>query len=419
MAIRSLFAALRSNGAFYLGTLLLTFVLAQFAQHLWPTQTLLKGQPASVVVSFTGFGIALVVWWIYRPRDSWPPVLVALLAAWAVLWGVVVGLSILHDDLFNLTSFLVLPILAMIWLKKPSLPATFIAGDVFACGLVVIALASQVLIVFGVREIDFQGWNRLATQTQVMEFAYRYFGAVLGDWPGPMARWSGPFGNVNYAGPIGAFLVIYGLLRPWKQRVMFVLAGVIIVLTSDSRTSVLSCAVGVAALIALSPKLGSLRTAKWLRVAAPAAVAVAVIGYIAVIDPTLNQRTPVWEVFVSAWKTSPVVGVGGSGLQDLISGGTLEWWANHGHSILVDPLARYGLVGVAAITAVIVASGVVATQAARIGFAASAVLLVTSLADGFSEDLVDWRYLGLQAVPLLLAGLLGAAWLTQARREKT
>jgi hypothetical protein len=419
MATRSLLATLRSNGAFYLATLLLTFVVGQFAQHLWPTEILFKGQPASTVVNFAGFGIALLLWWIYRPRDSWPRVFAALLVAWAVLWGVVLGLSVLHDDLFNLTSFLVLPILAMIWLKKPSLPATFVAGDVFACGLVVIALASQVLIVIGMREIDFQGWNRLATQTQVMEFAYTYFGAVLGDWPGPMARWSGPFGNVNYAGPIGAFLLVYGLLRPWKQRVVFVLAGVVIVLTSDSRTSVLSCGVGIAALIALSAKLGGLRVPTWLRVAVPAAVAMAVIGYIAVIDPTLNQRTPVWEVFVSAWKTSPVVGVGGSGLQDLISGGTLEWWANHGHSILVDPLARYGAVGVAAVTAVIVVSGVVATQAARIGFAASAVLLVTCLADGFSEDLVDWRYLGVQAVPLLLAGLLGAAWLTQARREKT
>jgi hypothetical protein len=417
MATRSLIANLRSNGAFYLATLLLTFVVGQFAQHLWPTETLLKGQPASTVVNFAGFGIALLLWWIYRPRDSWPPVFAVLLVAWAVLWGVVVGLSVVHDDLFNLTAFLVLPILAMIWLKKPSLPATFIAGDVFASGLVVIALASQVLIIIGVREISYQGWNRLVSQTQAMEFAYRYFGAILGDWPGPMARWSGPFGNVNYAGPIGAFLLVYGLLRPWKQRVVFVLAGVIIVLTSDSRTSVFSCAVGVAALIALSPRLGSLRAPTWLRIAAPATVAMAVIWYIAVIDPTLNQRTPVWQVFVSAWKTSPVVGVGGTGLQDLISGGTLAWWANHGHSMLVDPLARYGVVGVAAVMAVIAASGAVATQATRIGFAASGVLLVTCLADGFSEDLVDWRYIGLQGVPMMFAVMLGGTALSHSHRE--
>jgi hypothetical protein len=419
MVVRSTWVVLRNNGAFYLATLLLTVVLAQFAQFLWPTEEFFKGQPAPVFINFAGFGVALLFWWIYRPRDSWPPLFAALLAAWGVLWAVVVGLSVLHDDLFNLTAFLVLPILAMIWLKKPGMPATFIAGDVFAFGLVVIALVTQVLIVVGVREIPYQGWNRLVSQTQAMEFAYRYFGAVLGDWPGPMARWSGPFGNVNYAGPIGTFLLVYGLLRPWKQRIVFMFAGGVIVLASDSRTSVLSSAVGVATLVAVAPQLGSVRTPNWLRIFAPVAVVMVMVGYIVVLDPTLNQRTPVWEVFAAAWKTSPVVGVGGSGLQELINGGTLEWWANHGHSILFDPLARYGLFGVVAVTAMMIASGVIATQAARAGLAASAVIFTTCLADGLSEDLVDWRYLGLQAVPLLLAGLLGAAWLTQARREKT
>ena len=41
----------------------------------------------------------------------------------------------------------------------------------------------------------------------------------------------------------------------------------------------------------------------------------------------------------------------------------------------------------------------------------------TSMVEGCSEDLVDWRYLGVQAVPIMLAGLLGAAWLAQERRE--
>jgi O-antigen ligase len=252
----------------------------------------------------------------------------------------------------------------------------------------------------------------------VIEFAYRNFGALLGDYTGPLARWMGPFGNVNYAGPIGAFLLVYGLLRHGKRRVLFIAAGALIVVGSDSRTSILSCAAGVAALIALAPQLGTFRTPVWLRIASPVAVAVAFVGYVTVIDPTLNQRTPVWEVFLSTWKASPVTGVGSSGLQAVIDGGSLQSWANHGHNILIDPLARFGMVGVMAVMAVIIASGVIATQAARTGLAASAVLFVTCLADGFSEDLVDWRYLGVQAVPLMLAGLLGAAWLTQVRREE-
>ena len=395
---------LRRSGAPYLSALFSTVVVAQFAQYLWPTAIVLKGQPAGVVVQFVGFGIAVVLWWLYRPTDSRPRAFAWLVGAWASLWVVTVGLSVLHGDLFNLTAILVLPSLAMIWLKKPSLPAMFIAGDSFALALVLVAIASQLLDFAGIKELHYEGWNRWP---------------LLTDITGPIGRWEGPFGNVNYAGPIGAFLVVWGLLRSGWRRALFVLAGAVIILVSDSRTSMLSCAVGVAVLIAVAPRLGAFRTPLLLRVAAPVAVALAFFGYVLVIDPTLNLRTPVWEVFLSQWRTSPVSGVGASGIQSAIDAGTLQSWANHGHNLLIDPLMRYGLLGVVALIAVIIVSGVIATKAARLGVAASAVLLATCLADGISEDLVDWRYLGVQAVPLLLAGLLGAAWLTQARREKT
>ncbi len=395
---------LRRSGAPYLSALFATVVVAQFAQYLWPTAIVLKGQPAGVVAQFFGFGVAVVLWWLYRPTDWWPRAFDWLVGAWASLWVVTVGLSVLHGDLFNLTAILVLPSLAMIWLKKPSLPAIFTSGDSFALALVLVALASQLLDFAGIKELHYEGWNRWP---------------LLTDITGPIGRWEGPFGNVNYAGPIGAFLVVWGLLRPDWLRALFVVAGATIILASDSRTSMLSCAVGVATLIALAPKLGSFRTPLLLRVAAPVAVALAFGGYVLVIDPTLNLRTPVWEFFLSQWRTSPVSGVGASGIQSAIDAGSLQSWANHGHNLVIDPLMRYGLLGVVALISVIFISGVIATKGARLGFAASEVLLAACLADGVSEDLVDWRYLGVQAVPLLLAGLLGAAWLAQARREKT
>ena len=107
-------------------------------------------------------------------------------------------------------------------------------------------------------------------------------------------------------------------------------------------------------------------------VAAPLAVCIAFAGYVLVIDPTLNLRTPVWEVFLSERTTSPMTGVGASGIQNQIDGGTLQSWANHGLNLAIDALMRYGALGVAA----------------------SAVILATRLADCISEDIVDWRYLG-------------------------
>ena len=61
------------SGAPYLSALLITVVLSEFAQYLWPTTAIFKGQNAAVVIDFVGFGIAVLLWWCYRPRYSWPP----------------------------------------------------------------------------------------------------------------------------------------------------------------------------------------------------------------------------------------------------------------------------------------------------------------------------------------------------------
>ena len=128
----SLIRLVRNTGAPYLSALLLTVVVSQFAQYLWPTTAIFKGQNPGVVIDFVGFGIAVLLWWCYRPNDSWPPEFAWLIGARAVLWVVTIGLSVFHGDLFNVTAILVLPSLAMIWFKKPSLPAIFTAGDLFA-----------------------------------------------------------------------------------------------------------------------------------------------------------------------------------------------------------------------------------------------------------------------------------------------
>lgn len=120
-------------------------VVAQFAHYLWPTAVVLKGQPAGVVAQFFGFGVAVVLWWLYRPTDSWPRAFAWLIGAWAALWVVTVGLSVLHGDLFNLTAILVLPSLVMVGLKKPSMQAIFTSGDAFALALVLVAVAGQLL----------------------------------------------------------------------------------------------------------------------------------------------------------------------------------------------------------------------------------------------------------------------------------
>ena len=99
----------------------------------------------------------------------------------------------------------------------------------------------------------------------------------------------------------------------------------------------------------------------------------------------------------------------GGGIANAIQGdGLLDGWATHGHNILIDPLARAGPPGLLPLLVALVSALVLTLRAAELGKQAGLVVLACFLASGITEDVVDWRYLGLQAIPLLLAATLGA-----------
>ena len=74
-AQRPVRAYLRTSGAPYLSVLLLSVVLAQFVQYLAPTQVIFKGQPAGVIVKVVLVAASFVLWWLFKPTDTWPPIL--------------------------------------------------------------------------------------------------------------------------------------------------------------------------------------------------------------------------------------------------------------------------------------------------------------------------------------------------------
>lgn len=135
----------------------------------------------------------------------------------------------------------------------------------------------------------------------------------------------------------------------------------------------------------------------------------AFVALVVALDPTINGRTTVWSLFWNLFSSSPFVGVGGDGIASAIQGdGLLDGWATHGHNILIDPLARFGFFGALALLVAVSSALVLTLRAARAGQQSGLVLLACFLAVGVTEDVVDWRYLGIQALPLLLAATLGA-----------
>ena len=148
-------------------------------------------------------------------------------------------------------------------------------------------------------------------------------------------------------------------------------------------------------------------------------LAVAVGAFVALVvalDPTVNGRTTVWSLFWNLFSSSPFVGVGGEGITSSIQGnGLLDGWATHGHNILIDPLARFGLFGVAVLLVAVSSALVLTFRAAKAKQQSGLVLLACFLAVGVTEDVVDWRYLGIQALPLLLAAMLGVGAVPQGK----
>ena len=376
----------------------MTYVLTLFSQYMWPAKQIFLSQDLSLIVLFFGMALCTVLWFLYVPSERWSSDFWWISSAWASLWGISIILSIVHGDLFSLTAILTPLPLLLLALKRPSLRSSLRAGDIFVSSLIVVAMLSQLFVAVGLKAPEFEGWNRWP---------------VVFDIVGPLGRWKGPFGNVNYAGPVGAYIFAFGVIRSGWRRTLFTVAGAVLVFLSDSRNAMFMLLIGLSVFIAVSRGNGNHLWTKWLRVVPLAVVVATGFLYVLSADPTLNGRTPVWRVFVELWQTSPVIGVGGMGISRVIEGGILESWANHGHNMLLDPATRYGVLGVLAVSALICVIAVVVVRSFLRGFRYPTILFAVFIAGGVSDNLVDWRYFGIHAVPLILAALLASVGISE------
>ena len=390
---RSCRERLQVSGAPYLTALFVTPVIAQFTQYLFLGRPVLGAQSFSTVLALLGTSISLALWFLYRPRQPWPLLFQVFMGGLLAVWIFAVVMANVHGDAFNLTVLLSPLFLLMVWLKRPQPRDVWRAGDALAWSLVAMAVTAQLLDWMGLRELRYDFWNRLPFLDQII---------------GPIGRWEGPFGSSNLAGPIGAFLVAFGLSRFGLSRWAMVFTGGAIVFMSDSRTGYLGVLVALFVAVLFRPSIGRYQMTGVRRAVLFGVAVGAFVALVVALDPTINGRTTVWSLFWNLFSSSPFVGVGGDGIASAIQGdGLLDGWATHGHNILIDPLARFGVFGVAALLVAVSSALVLTFRAGKVGQKAGLVLLACFFAVGLAEDVVDWRYLGIQALPLLLAAMLG------------
>jgi len=368
-----------------------------FLQSVAPFEPTIKGQNLAVLLGIASAGLVLLLWFFYvrdaRAMHAFQVLLVLLTLAWLYQ-----NMSeLLDSSTFNHTTYFLPLLLILVYFKVPKRSDLLIAGLVLGYSLVFIIVVSLLIgghlgIPSGFAVSDGGGASRFP---------------ILSELFGIQNRWGGPFGSVNIASPAGGLLVILGTLyRRWNGAV-FVLVGVLVLFLGQARSSFFALAFALVVLFVWSKwsSRNRVKTAiNW------SLVSISLVGsaiYIAVMDPTLAFRTPIWSEFLGLAQDSILTGVGTSGVNEYLADSATAQPGkivhSHGHSVYIDGLTRYGILWLF-LTLAVFAVAFYAVWKARNGFLGSRGLaLVTFIFfAGLTETIFSWAYIYIYLLALIL-----------------
>ena len=370
-------------------------VVALGASYSAPQVLVVASQSVAVALAFVFFGLSVLLWIFFEPREAWPPLFQVFIFSLLALWVTGMLSSVVRGDPFDITSLVVGPLLMLLVLKRPPSRSIWMSGDAYAVGLLAVSLLAQIQDVLGIREMREQFWIRLP---------------FLAEFFGPIPRWEGPFSNPNIAGPVGAFLVVYGIWRSGVLRFVLVGSGALMVVMADSRTGFIAVLAPLVFLLVvrLFRRLRTSGAPHWGMYGVLTAIAAASFLLVFRRDPSLNGRIEIWNQFLGLWRENWLFGAGQTGIQEVVNSGDLPSWANHGHNLVIDVLGRFGLLGAVALLSALTFLALLVWFDAKSGQGAAMSIMVMFVAAGVTEDLIDWRYLGIYYVPLLLCSMLAA-----------
>jgi len=336
---------------------------------------LLPGLPVFLAVHIVVLVAALVLWLRCTTWSRSTPVRIVL-GAIAVLWLLITVLALARDPGVEPEIVVVLASMALLAGKPPGPVSARRVADNLCWALVAIVALTVLLEATGLvrspyADITVETYDRSEYWLPISHLLH-----IDG-------RWAGPFIHPNRAGPIGAFLLVYGVTRRGPSRVVFAAIGLLVLLLASSRTAWIGAAAGLAALV-IGAWLSRPRSRRQLWLAAGAAVAFGVVVLAVVArNPGLTGRTGVWPEYLALFRESPWTGTGTRGILTAIDTGALPGWAAHAHNTYIDMLARNGVFAFVIALAILGYALVVAVQGARAGSQAGlglvAMILVASL----------------------------------------
>lgn len=398
--------ALRDSAVPYLASLMVTAMLAAWANYLsplvYPEGFIIKGQALVIVIPFLGFPITFVLWLVYRGRPTRSPWLLIFLGGLAVAWIVQMVILRAHGDQYPHLVWLFLPILAMLAFKAPSAGEAWTTVEVFAWCAVVMLVVTRILEMAGLIPVfHIEQW--------IIEWEKKRYWLPLSDLFGVDGRWPGPFGYNSKTGFVATLLVLIGLARlTWRSWIFVTIGGVVILLTGG-RGAALSLAAGLLVLVVFAVRGPISRIPTAIRAAIGSAVVLG-FGLVLLLSPasTTGRFGPkgIWLHFYNLWLTSPWVGVGQVGiLGDPKAGISME-----AHSLYLQELTRFGIIGFTAQFLFLALGLGLAAVAAYRGLAWPLAILfayyVASMTEVFQDGWLDHSFYSL----LILLSVLASGW---------
>jgi hypothetical protein len=396
-------ACLRGSAAPYLATLAVGTILGLWAGYLWPDQAVLKGQAPAVLVPITAFAATLVLWLILkrrRPVHGWALVFLILLA---LAWVINLATFRYHGDSFTYGALLFLPILIVIGLKPPAYGEGQTAFITQAWAITSVLVITRLLEMTGRIAVKFQPEG-------IIEFDSEYYWLPLNNLLGIDGRWPGPFGHNGYTAMMGSFIIVIAVAFWTRASWVFLAIGAVTLIVTSGRASAGAAAAGVVTVAMLTPR-------GWLgRVPRPWRIlgggGLLLVGLVVLFSGKsgLTGRQTIWPAFWELWQTSPLFGVGSSGIA--VSGGVTQSFG-HAHSMYLDLLARYGLIAFLVVMAALgIGLGITIGAGIR-GFPGPLALLVAYLITAVTEPRNDWLHPGAYVLMVVVSVMAAAAYLSR------
>ena len=397
----------KKSSAPYLTVLAVGLVIARFAGYLWFEQPILKGQAANIVLFYSFFLIAVVLWLRLEKRAWATGWFRAFLILMSVAWVFTVFVFRYHGDSFNYTAFLYVPILIMIWFKPPRASETWVAITAYAWAVTGVLILTRLLEMFGLLDVKEQSIN-------VINFDEERYFLPFNELLGIDGRWPGPFGHNGDTAMMGALLIVIAFAHWSRGSWVFIATGGFTLLITYGRASIGAALVGLIIILMFTDNSVVARLSRTLRFII-GIVVLAAGGFIMLSGAAgLTGRQTFWPAFLELWRTEPWLGVGGSGIA--VSGGVTQDYG-HAHSIYVDLLARYGaILFILQFAALAIGVGI-SIYAAKLGKPGGLAILAAFFVTGITEPRNDWMHPSVTGMLVILAVTVAWASVFPSQRQ--